>query len=222
MFAALGRFVTRFPWLVVAAWVILAVLVISFAPKLTSTSDESEFLPAHYESIKAATIQQKEFPASSQPGAILVFDHADGSPLSTDDQRQAADVVTALNDRVAGTHTFSTGAVAGVSKDQKVATRDRRPDEGRDRLRHAVDGRRVKKLRKDLKPLVADTELRVRTTGPAPQSLDSQESSAKTLQIVGIATILLIVVLLALIFRSVIICLLPIVVVGSSRRSPPD
>jgi RND superfamily putative drug exporter len=58
MFAGLGRFVNRFPWLVVAAWVILAVLVISFAPKLTSTSDESEFLPAHYESIKAATIQQ--------------------------------------------------------------------------------------------------------------------------------------------------------------------
>ena len=78
MFAALGRVVTRFPWLVVAAWVILAVLVISFAPKLTSTSDESEFLPAHYESIKAATIQQKEFPSSSQVGAILVFDHKDG------------------------------------------------------------------------------------------------------------------------------------------------
>lgn len=213
MFAALGRFVTRFPWLVVAAWVILAVLVISFAPKLTSTSDESEFLPAHYESIKAATIQQKEFPASSQPGAILVFDHADGSPLSTDDQRQAAGVVTALNDRVAGTHTFSTGSVAGVSKDQKVAIAIvglKKGATGYDT--QSMDD--AKKLRKDLKPLVADTELRVRTTGPAPQSLDSQESSAKTLQIVGLATVLLIVILLALIFRSVIICLLPIVVVG--------
>jgi putative drug exporter of the RND superfamily len=93
MFAALGRLVTRFPWLVVAAWVILAALVISFAPKLTSTSDESEFLPTHYESIKAATIQQKEFPASSQVGAILVFDHRDGSALTAADQKQASEVV---------------------------------------------------------------------------------------------------------------------------------
>jgi putative drug exporter of the RND superfamily len=213
MFAALGRVVTRFPWLVVAAWVILAVLVISFAPKLTSTSDESEFLPGHYESIKAATIQQKEFPSSSQVGAILVFDHEDGGTLTADDQKQAADVVSALNERLAGTHTFSGGAVAGVSKDQKVAIAIvglKKGATGYDT--QSMDD--AKKLRKELKPLVADTHLRVKTTGPAPQSLDSQESSQKTLQIVGLTTVLLIVILLALIFRSVIICLLPIVVVG--------
>ena len=48
MFAALGRFVTRFPWYVVGGWVVLAVLVSALAPGLSSTSDESEFLPKHY------------------------------------------------------------------------------------------------------------------------------------------------------------------------------
>ena len=47
--------------------------VVSFAPKLTSTTDEAEFLPKHYESIQAASVQEKEFPTQSQPGAILVF-----------------------------------------------------------------------------------------------------------------------------------------------------
>ncbi|HEX2893930.1 MAG TPA: MMPL family transporter [Marmoricola sp.] len=213
MFAALGRFVTRFPWIVIGAWIVLAVLVISFAPKLTSTSDESEFLPAHYESIKAATIQQKEFPSSSQVGAILVFDRADGAALSSTDQQKARDVVSALNQRLTRTKTFSQGALSGVSKDQKVAIAIVGLAKGANGYdTQAMDD--AKQLRKDLKPLVRDSGLQVKTTGPAPQSLDSQESSQKTLAIVGLATVLLIVLLLALIFRSVIICLMPIVIVG--------
>ena len=51
-------------------------------------------------------------------------------------------------------------------------------------------------------------------TGPAAQSLDSQESSEQALAVVSIVTLLLIVVLLALIFRSVIACALPILTVA--------
>ncbi len=69
-------------------------------------------------------------------------------------------------------------------------------------------------LREDLKSLVEGSGLTVQSTGPVPQSLDSQDSSEDTLRIVAAATIILIVLLLALIFRSVIICLMPIVVVG--------
>jgi RND superfamily putative drug exporter len=212
MFAVLGRLAARRPWFVVAAWIVLAVLVVSFAPKLSSTSDESEFLPAHYESIKATTIQQKEFPSSSQVGAILVMDRADGAKLSAADQQQAKDVVDGLNGDL-DNKTFSQGALSGVSKDGKVAI----AIVGLAKHATGYDNQSMddaKQLRKDLEPLVADTDLRVRTTGPAPQSLDSQEESEKTLQIVGLTTVLLIVVLLALIFRSVIICLMPILVVA--------
>ena len=72
----------------------------------------------------------------------------------------------------------------------------------------------VKELRKDAKPLVADTDLRLGFTGPAPQALDSQEASANAEAIVGIATVLLILMLLFLIFRSVIIAVMPIIVIG--------
>ena len=51
-------------------------------------------------------------------------------------------------------------------------------------------------------------------TGPAAQSLDSQESSEQALVVVSVVTLLLIVVLLALIFRSVIACALPILTVA--------
>ena len=62
-------------------------------------------------------------------------------------------------------------------------------------------------------PVVADTHLRLGFTGPAPQALDSQEASANAEAIVGIATISLILVLMSLIFRSVILAVMPILVI---------
>ena len=72
----------------------------------------------------------------------------------------------------------------------------------------------ARNLRADLEPLVEGTDLRSGVTGPAAQSLDSQESSEQALAVVSIVTLLLIVVLLALIFRSVIACVLPILTVA--------
>ena len=62
--------------------------------------------------------------------------------------------------------------------------------------------------------MVEGSDLRSGVTGPAAQSLDSQESSEQALVVVSVVTLLLIVVLLALIFRSVIACALPIVTVA--------
>ena len=69
MFSALGRFVTRHPWHVFGTWIVLAVIVIATAPALTATTDEAEFLPKHYESIKAANLQEQAFPSQGAPGA---------------------------------------------------------------------------------------------------------------------------------------------------------
>jgi RND superfamily putative drug exporter len=216
MFAALGRFVTRFRWFVVAAWVLLAVLVIALAPKLTATTDEAEFLPQHYESIQAIQVQQREFPTQSQPGAILVFDRADGGRLTAADSAKVAQVVQALNPKL-DHQVFAGAAVQPASQNglvQLAVVGLAKGATGFDTA--AIDAAR--QLRKDVKPLVEGTGLRLQTTGAAPQSLDSQDSTQKTMEIVGAATILLIILLLALIFRSVIICLLPILVVGLASQ----
>ena len=95
MFAALGRLAARRPWFVVIGWLILAGVVIALAPGLTATTDESEFLPSHYESIRAANIQDKAFPSDSQVGAILVFDRKDGGTLTDADQSKVKDIAGA-------------------------------------------------------------------------------------------------------------------------------
>ncbi len=185
-------------------------IVISAAPGLKATTDESEFLPKHYESIEAANLQDKAFPGQDQPGAILVFDRKDGGKLTAEDSAEVESVVDDLNGKLA--KAFSPGAVQPPSDNKLVQIAViGLADNATGYDTQSMDA--AKELRKDAKPLVKDTDLQLRMTGAAPQSLDSEDSSAKTMQIVGLATIVLIIVLLALIFHSVIICLLPIVVV---------
>ncbi|UMG93387.1 hypothetical protein [Nocardioides sp. TF02-7] len=61
---------SRRPWFVIAAWVVVAVAVIVTAPGLETTSDEAEFLPDHYESIQAAELQSEKFSDNATPAAL--------------------------------------------------------------------------------------------------------------------------------------------------------
>ena len=67
------------------------------APALQSTQDQSEFLPGHYESVKALTVQQEAFPERGEIGAIVVFDREDGSRLTEDDQAKVSSIAEQLD-----------------------------------------------------------------------------------------------------------------------------
>lgn len=219
MFAALGRFVTRFRWYVIAAWVVLAAVVATTAPALESTQDNSEFLPDSYESIQALQLQEDKFSDAFSPGAILVVERKDGGELSADDQAAFAGIAEELAPEL-GEKTFQPLVIAQDEEGRPNLSEDGTVLFGVIPLADGATGfdtRAIddgKDLREEIKDLEEGTDLEIRATGAVPQSLDSQESSEDTLLIVGIATVVLIVGLLALIFRSVLICVLPLVVVG--------
>jgi putative drug exporter of the RND superfamily len=211
MFAALGRVASRRPWFVIAAWIVFAALVVAFAPKLEATTDQADFLPRHYESIQAAELQAEAFPAQTTPGAIVVFDREDGGKLTAEDTADIESITKELGtdlgpafDGIAVQPPSENGlvqiSVAGLADDVTGYEES------------SFDS--VKDMRSDLDDLTADTDLRYGVTGPVAQGYDSQEASSNALAIVGAATILLIIVLLALIFRSVLITLMPIIVVA--------
>ncbi|MGY4768762.1 MMPL family transporter [Kribbella sp. CWNU-51] len=211
MVAALGKLVVRARWWVIAAWIVAAVVIAMTAPALQSTQDQSEFLPGHYESVKALTVQQEAFPERGEIGAIVVFDREDGSKLTKDDQAKVSSIAAQLNTK--GYDNLGTAAAAPPSDNGLVQAIFVQVKPGKNAFDPAAveDAR---SLRADLEPLVQGTGLRSGVTGPAAQSLDSQESSQQALVVVSVVTLLLIVVLLALIFRSVIACALPIVTVA--------
>ncbi|HSV39230.1 MAG TPA: MMPL family transporter [Nocardioidaceae bacterium] len=211
MFSALGTIVVRARWFVIGLWVLAAVVITMTAPALESTQDQSEFLPSHYESVKALAVQQLAFPERGETGAIIVVDRADGGKLTPADQGVVSRLADALNTETyenlgtaAATPASPNGLIQAVFVTVKQGKNAFDPS--------AIDD--AKKLRADIAPLIDGTGLHAGVTGPAAQSLDSQESSEKALAVVSGVTVLLIVLLLALIFRSVIACIMPLITVG--------
>ncbi|HEY3528043.1 MAG TPA: MMPL family transporter [Nocardioides sp.] len=211
MFGALGRLATRHPWFVVIGWILVSVLIIFTAPKLSATSDQSEFLPSKYESIRAANLQTEAFGQQSSVAALVVFDRTDGGKLTAADQAKITQVVTDLDGKV---DPIFSGVVAQPPSQNKLVqlatvgiAKDKNPYDPA-----AIDG--AKHLREDAHAAVDGTDLTVGVTGSAAQALDSQDASAKAEAIVGGVTFGLILLLMVVIFRSVILAVFPLFVIG--------
>src|SRR3984885_14991981 len=211
VFAALGQLVTRHPWRVIGAWIIIAAAVIATAPALPTTSNEASFLPSSYESIKAQNLQDQAFPQAGKvdsTAAIIVFARSDGGRLTAADKAKVASVASALNGKhIPNILSITAGPVSpnGLIQTAAVAmTNDIVNGWGT----QASDA--IKALLADVKPLMNRAGLYEGVTGAAAQQLDSQQSGNKAEQIVLLATLVLILVLLLIIFRSPIIALMPI------------
>lgn len=212
MFARLGQLVVHHPWKVIGLWLLIIVGVAAAAPQLTSTTDQSDFLPSHYESIQALDMQQKAFPQSAAPSALIVFERADGARLSEEDSASVASIGAKLTDAnikdVTGLQAIAPSENRLI---QVIAVQLTKVTSASDTTQSDA----VKALRDALKTDVQSTDLKAGITGQAAQMLDQTESSNKGMAIIGAATIVLILVLLLVIFRSPVIALLPIVTIGA-------
>ena len=215
VFTALGQLVTRHPWRVIGAWIIIAVAVVATAPALPTTSNEASFLPSSYESIKAQNLQDQAFPQAGKvdaTAAIIVFARSDRGRLTPADKAKVASIASTLNDKhIANILSVMAGPASpnGLVQTASVAmTNDVVNGSGT----QAADA--IKALRADIKPLISGADLYVGVTGAAAQQLDSQQSGNKAEQVVLLATLVLILVLLLVIFRSPIIALMPIITIA--------
>lgn len=211
MFSGLGRFVVRRPWWIILAWVIAAGAVISLAPKLTSSSDEASFLPDHYESIRASDLQERDFPQQQNIGAIIVFQRSDAAKITAAD---SADVTRIAKDlaakKVEEVQAIDPGEVSPNKLVQTAIVAMPKVTDPEDTSQQDA----VEQLRKDLKPELKGTGLKAGVTGSAAQALDESDASERAGILVGVGTIVIIIVLLLVIFRSPIIALLPVVLIG--------
>ncbi|MFD0025654.1 MMPL family transporter [Streptomyces sp. NPDC058382] len=212
MFGRIGRSAVKHPWLTILAWLVAAIAAASLAPPLKAVSDQAEFLPSHYESVQAAKVQERAFPQQDQPASIAVFRRSDNAELTTADKADVSRISAALDD-------------AGLKKIKKVETSPKSVSAGGEIALASIFATTkdpydaelidsVKDLRQKAKPLLDGTSLRMGVTGAAATALDTQESSGDTDSMIMMATLLLIVVLLALIFRSPLIAILPVLIIG--------
>ncbi|MFD7257562.1 MMPL family transporter [Streptomyces sp. NPDC059874] len=212
MFGRIGRVVVLRPWVTISLWLIAAVALGVFAPQLKATSDQADFLPSHYESVQAAKAQERAFPQHELPAAIAVFQRTDGGKLTDADTAAVAKVSAELeNLRLEHIKRVETNPQA-ISPNGAIALANVVADV-KDPYDPALS-ESVKKLRAEAKSLLSGTDLRLGLTGQAASALDAKESSGDTDAMIMSATLLLIVVLLLIIFRSPLIAVLPVLIIG--------
>ena len=211
VFAALGRVVVRHPIWVIAAWVVAAAAIIGFAPRLTATVDEAQFLPSKYESIQAMALQRQAFPQDATPAAIIVFERLDGGPLTDADSAKIVSVGQTLTaQHIPNVTAIQTAPVSANRLIQIIAVQMPALTSPGDNSQ----GDAVKALRTNLQAQLVGTDLKAGITGTAAQGLDQRASSDRANLIIAVSTISLILILLLIIFRSPIIAVLPVVVIG--------
>jgi putative drug exporter of the RND superfamily len=211
MFKSLGQAVVRHPWRVIGLWVVGAVVIIGLAPKLTTTSSEVSFLPSHYQSVQASNLQKKAFPEAGTPAALVVVERHDGRPLTTRDVARLDHTQHVL----AAHHIDPVTRVdpAVVSKNGLIGVIGVQMPNAEGQLTTAQTDA-IHTLRDDVSSLTKGSDLRAGVTGTVAQAVDQQKSGTTALKVVAIATIGLILALLLLIFRSPVIALLPVLVIG--------
>jgi RND superfamily putative drug exporter len=211
MFVRLGSSVSSHPWRVIVAWIVAAIAIVALSPGLPTSSDESDFLPRHYESIRAQDVRDQSFPSAFSPSVVIVFHRTDGKALSAADSADVQRIANGVERR--HLPQIQRVVVGKPSPNRLVQTVSvQMPDmtpSNQDTLFDAVKG-----LRQHLERATAGTGLAEGTTGAVAQGYDQRQASGNADAIVAVGTVALIVLLLLAIFRSPLVALLPVVVVG--------
>ncbi|GAA1838854.1 MMPL family transporter [Actinomadura bangladeshensis] len=212
MFARLARFVVRHPWWTIVAWLVAAVVIIAFSPKLTTESDQGDFLPSKYESVQAMKIAEKAFPQQEDTSSLIVVKRSDGKPLTAEDTAKVTEAAKSLNaDKPATVLNFLTGpqTVAPNKAVQVIMV----PMQGTSMADNEKQGDAVKEIRKDLPALLQGSGMEAKVGGDVASFVDNEDSFNQSFEIVGIATFVLIIGLILLIFRAPLAAVLPIIVI---------
>lgn len=213
MFKKFADFITRKRWYVITVWLIAAIAIVGFSPKLAdvTSDDQASFLPNTYESAQAQQIAKQSFPQAEGQSVIILFKRDDGQPISAQDQQKIQTIVASV--KAARINKLSSIITAPqlLSANKKIqlanATLNGQPQD-----QTLLDT--VKDLRSKLASETKGTDIHYAVTGSTAISLDTKDSSGNASKIVGIVTILLILALPTIVFRSPFAGLLSLFSVG--------
>jgi putative drug exporter of the RND superfamily len=207
LFAALGRFTVRFRWLIIAGWILAAIVLASTLPSLSSVekNSNSDFLPATAPSVRAAelaapfsspTIQETTFVAGVKRG---VLSSADRAAIQHAEQamRQVPHVTAVLGQGLSTNGRAERATVEVYIPANANGTRQ-------------VEA--VRALRSTFATSGAPPGLAMHLTGGLAASVDDQSQNGHIQTLVELLSVLFILALLLLTFRALLapfIALLP-------------
>ena len=196
-FGILARTVVRLRWIVLAFWLLAAVLTTALLPSLGSqvNDDNSAFLPASTPSTKAAALAAPLNGAAGKSSQILIVASRAGQ-LTTADEAAIAREASAAHGIA---HVTSVRAV-GVSADGEAALLRVRVDVNRNDI--SVEKTVVAALEQTLHDAGAPAGLHLNLAGQVATEVANQASSNKSGGRVQTLSLLFIIALLLIVFRS--------------------
>ena len=93
----LAERVVAWRWYIIAGWVVLAAVLLSLAPSLTSFTSAGYGLPTSYQSTQAQTVALDEFPSVASARASSPWAPTDNSVLTAADLQKVDALATALD-----------------------------------------------------------------------------------------------------------------------------
>jgi putative drug exporter of the RND superfamily len=214
-FGALGRWVVKFRWLVIAIWVIGTVFAVKSLPSLSSqvNNDNSQFLPATAPSNQAATLAEPLIGSSSQSPIPVVAVTSD-PPLTSSDQESLRQLAAELAKVPTVESVRFLAESANRDAAQLLVTSSTQPF-GPTGPKTLVDN-----LQSALDRAAMPSHLHVELAGAIVTDVANNANSNKQGNAIQLFSILFIIILLLLIFRSVlapfVTLIPPVLVLGLS------
>jgi RND superfamily putative drug exporter len=209
----------RGKWIVLALWIVVAATVIPLAPTLTEVSenDTLQFLPDGAESKRAAELARTDFPNAGTP-AIVVFRNPEG--LTADDRDAAQAIFTEL-DAMRAEPGSNVGAIVSVFNVPEAEADLVAPDATAMTMIVTITGSpseqayidRIDRIRDVTEPYDG-AELLVKVSGPGGLIADLVSVFAEIDVFLLAVTATLVLVLLVIIYRSPVIAIVPLLIVG--------
>ena len=216
MLNKLGEFIAKNRWWVIGVWVVVAVAITAFAPKLSSvtSSDQTSFLPSKYESVQAQKIAEKAFPQSKDDVEILLVKRQDGSRLQPTDIAKIQYLAAGL--RAEG---LKTGRVSAVRTSPQLVSKDGTAQMVQIVMKGQATGGAedvavVKTIREKVSAALKGTGFTAGLTGNMAMNADTTNSFNTAEKIVTMATFALVIILPGLIFRSPVAAFAPVLAVS--------
>ena len=216
-FSLLGRVVVRFPWLVIAAWIVLLmVLSTAFAP-LTKIVEGQTMQALPPQAMAAGEQMAKEFHESAQNMLVVVMTDDNGlKPADDNTYRALAAKLRSDTNDVSGVQDFVTTPALRqlmVSKDNKafyMAVTLKAPAGSPESL---AAYQRVSQI---VKQATAGSALTTHLTGTAAVVGDVSIAGSRAMHMIEIATGLLVLIILVVIYRRPVTVLLPLITIAVS------
>ncbi|OBH57912.1 hypothetical protein A5685_06630 [Mycobacterium colombiense] len=220
VFSVLGRFVTRAPWLIIAAWVAtVAVLTVAFPP-LTKVVEGQTVQPLPPKAMAATEQMAKDFGESGQNVLIVVLtDNRGLQPADEDAYRTLAATFRGETKDVAGVQDIvTTPALRSllISVDNKafyMAVILRAP------VGSPESSQAYQRITEIAKRSTAGTPLTAQVTGQGAMAGDLAIVTARDMRTIEMVTALFVLVILLVIYRRPVTVLLPLITIGISVAS---